>query len=170
MRVDTGAFIGDFLGPITLLKMGVGCPCLAGNRIMEGSSGSAFLASCVMMDRLGLTISCVPVCVGDSEVLLKVGLLIVNLAVDTAVLTSCGVELSLPIQIISLGVRKMHAPLRAVSVTISFRSTVLHTPKVSRIYGTYSVTSWSIGQIAPWMIFGTNQFFNNFCEIFLLVV
>ena len=40
----------------------------------------------------GLTISCVPVCVVESEVRMKFGLWRVNLAVITEVLTSRGVE------------------------------------------------------------------------------
>ena len=59
---------------------------------MEASSGSEFLASCGMMDRLGMTISCVPVRVGESEVLIKFRLWIFNLSVATEVLTSRGVD------------------------------------------------------------------------------
>ena len=60
----------------------------------------------------------------------------------------------------------LHVPLCAASVTISFGSTVWCVRKVSRIFGTFYVTRWAIRQIAPWMIFGTNRFFNNFCGNF----
>ena len=122
------------------------------------------------MDLLGLTIYCVPVRVEELEVLLKFLIRGVNLAVATAVLTSHGVEPSLPVRLTYLGVRKMRVPLRAASVTISFRSTVCRVSKVFHIYGSSSMTSWSIGRIAPGMIFGTNRFFNNFCGNFTLVV
>ena len=137
---------------------------------MVASSGSVFLAFCGMMDRLGLTISWFPVCVGESGVPMKFGFWRVNLTVATAVLTSCGLDPSLSVRLTSLRVQKMLAPLYAVSVTISFGNTVWREPKVSRIPGTSSVTSWSIGRITPWMIFGTNRFFDNFCEHFPLVV
>ena len=65
---------------------------------------------------------------------------------------------------------EMRAPLHVASLTVSFGSTVCHAPKVYRITDTSSVTSWSIGRIAYWIIFGTNQFFNNFCAVFLLIV
>ena len=71
-----------------------------------------------------LEISCVLVRLGESEVLLKILIGGVNLAVATAVLTSRGMETSLPVRITSLGVRKMRAPLCAASVTISLESTV----------------------------------------------
>ena len=61
---------------------------------------------------------------------------------------------------------EMCAPMCAASATISFGSTVWRTPKASRIPGTPPVTSWSIERIAPWMIFGTNQFLNNFLQTF----
>ena len=153
---------GNILRLITLLKMGVGYPCTAGNRLMEASSGSKFLASRRTMDRLGLTIYCVPVRVEESEVLMQFGLWRVNLAVATEVLTSCSMDPPLPVRLTYLGVRKMRAPLRAASVMIYFWSTVWRAPKVSWITGTSSVTSWSIRRIAPWMIFGMNRFFNNF--------
>ena len=123
-----------------------------------------------MMDRLGLKISWFPVCFRESDVSIKFGLWRVNLAVATAVLTSRDRELSLPVQFTSLGVREMRAPLCAATVTISFWSTIWRAPKISWIPGTSTVTSWSIGQIASWMIFGTNRFFNNFCANFPLVV
>ena len=161
---------GTVLGTITLLKIGVECPCTDRNKLMGASSGSDFLTFCGIMDRLGLTISCVPVRVGELEVPMKFELWRVNLAVATAVLTSRGVELSMPVRLTSLGVRKMPATLRAVSVTISFGSTVWRASKLSHITCTSSVTSWSIRQISPWMIFGTNRFFGNFCVDFPLVV
>ena len=137
---------------------------------MGAPSGSAFLASVTIMDRLGMTISWFPFHVGELEVLLKLGLGGFNLSVATVVLTSHGMEFSLPLRITSLGVQKMRAPLRVVSVSISFGSTVWHTPKVSRITGTSYVKSWSIIRIASWIIFGTNQLLNNFYGKFLLVV
>ena len=65
---------------------------------------------------------------------------------------------------------EMRAPLRAASVTISFRSTVWRAPKVSRIPGTSSVESCEIVRILSWMIFGMNQLLNNFCGGFPLIV
>ena len=73
---------------------------------MGASSGSEFLALVAMMDRLGLIISWFPFRVGELEVLLKIGLGGVNLAVATAVLTSRGMEPSLPVRLTSLRVRK----------------------------------------------------------------
>ena len=90
------------MGPITLLKMDVGCPCTAEIRLMGASRGSAFLALVAIMDRLGLKIYWFPFRVGELELLLKIGLGGFNLAVATAVLTSCDVEPSLPVQNTSL--------------------------------------------------------------------
>ena len=98
---------------------------------MGVSTGSAFLPSGTIMDRLVLTISLLPVCVEDLEVPLKLGLWRVNLEVATTVLVSCGVEPSLPMQLTFLGVWKMRTLLRAASVMISFESTACITPKVS---------------------------------------
>ena len=64
---------GTVLRSITLLKMGIGCPCSRENRLMEVLNGWAFL-NFRPMDPLILTISCVPVCGGETEVLLKIGL------------------------------------------------------------------------------------------------
>ena len=69
---------------------------------MKAPSGSAFLVSCGMMDRLGLKISCVPVRVRDSKVLLKIGLWRVNLVVATELLTYCGMEPFLSVRLTSL--------------------------------------------------------------------
>ena len=161
---------GTVLGPITLLKIGVGCPCTAGNWLIEASSGSAFLASSGMMDRLGMKIYCVPVRVGELEVLMKFGLYRVILAINTAVFTPRGVEPSLSVLLTSLGVQKMCAPLRTASATISFGSIIWYAPKVSRIPFTSSMMIWSIGQIVHWMISGKNRFFNHFCGKLPLVV
>ena len=68
----------------------------------------------------------------------------VNLAVATSVLTSRGVEPSLSVRLTSLGFPKMRASLRAALVIISFRSTVWHAHKVSRIPCTYYVTCWKL--------------------------
>ena len=59
-----------------------------------------------MIDRLGLTILCVPVRVGELEVLIKFGIWRFNLAVATEVLTSRVMEPPLPIRIISVRVWK----------------------------------------------------------------
>ena len=109
-------------------------------------------------------ISCAPVRIGESEVLLKIWLGGVNLAVATALLTSGGVELSLPIRLISLRVWKCArhcAPrLRRYNLGAPFGAQVSQIPVAS------SVISWSIGRIEPGMIFGTNWFLNNFCGNF----
>ena len=79
--------------------MDVECPFTSENKLMGVSSGVLFLALFAMMDRLGLIISCVPVCAGDMEVLLELGIGGFNLAVDTAELTTHGVEPSLTVRI-----------------------------------------------------------------------
>ena len=124
------------------MKMDVECPCTAEIQLIGESSGSAFLASVTIMDRLGLTISWFPFRIGELEVLLNLGLGGINLTVAMAVLTSRGMELSLPVQLTSIRVRKMCAPLHDVSATISFGSTVWRALTVSRIPGISSVTSW----------------------------
>ena len=103
-------------------------------------SGSAFLALLAMMDRLGLILSCVQVRTGDMELGLELGLDGFNLAVATADLTSCGVNPSLPVQLTFPGVQKMCMPLRAASMTLTFRITVKPALKVSRICGGSSRT------------------------------
>ena len=95
---------------------------------MGAPSGLAFLRLCGMMDHLGMKISSVQVRVEDLDVLMKFGIWRVNLEVATAVLMSCDMEPSLPVRITSIGVRKIHAPLRAASLTISSGSTVWSAP------------------------------------------
>ena len=133
---------------------------------MGVTSGSEFLPSVAMMDRLGLTISWFPFLVGELEVLVKLGLGGINLSFITTVLTCCGVEPSLCVRLASLGVRELCVPLCAVSVALAFGSTVWRVPKVSKICGRSSMTSWSTIQIVAGMIFGTNRFLNNFVKFF----
>ena len=59
-----------------------------------------------MMDHLGLTIYYFQFRVGELEVLLKHVIGGVNLEIATVVLTSRGMEPSLPVRITSLGVHK----------------------------------------------------------------
>ena len=86
--------------------MDVECPFMAENKLMGALSGSAFLALVAMMDRLGPIISCVPVCAGDMELGLELGIGVFKLAVTTSKLTSRGIEPSLPVSLTFLGVRK----------------------------------------------------------------
>ena len=113
------------------MKREVECPFTDGNTLMRASSGLAFLTIIAMMDRLGLKISCVPVRAGEMELGLELGIGGSKLAFALAELTSHGVEPSLPVRLTFLRVRKMHAQLRAVSVTLAFRSTLWRKPKIS---------------------------------------
>ena len=70
----------------------------------------------------------------------------------------------------SLGVQKIRAPLRAASMTISFERTVWHASKFYLIPPASSVIVWSIGRVAPGVIFGMSRLRINLCEEFLLVV
>ena len=81
---------------------------------MGASSGSDSPALFVMMDSLGLIISCVPVRAGEMELGLKLGLGGFNLSDATAVLESFGMEISLPVRLTFPGVRKYarHCALR----------------------------------------------------------
>ena len=81
------------------MKMDEGCPCKAVIRLMGTSNVLSFLASVAMMDRLGPTISWFLFRVGELEVLLKIGIGRFNLTVAMAVLTSCGVDPSLPVRL-----------------------------------------------------------------------
>ena len=54
--------------------MDVECPFTSENKLMGVSSGVLFLALFAMMDRLGLIISCVPVCAREMELGLELGL------------------------------------------------------------------------------------------------
>ena len=169
-RVDVGAFIRDCFGTNYFAENGRRVPIFR-RKSINGSVKWLGVPSFLRNDGPPWddNILCPSLCWGVRGTY-ENGIWIVNLAVTTVVLTSRGVEPSLPVQITSFGVRKMCAPLYAASVTISFRSTVWHAPKFSRIPSTYSLTSWSIGRIAPWMIFGTNRYFNNFCGKVPLVV
>ena len=130
----------------------------------------AFLASIAMMDRLGLIISCVPVCAGYMELGLELGFGGFNPMFSTAELTSRGVEPFLPLRLTFLVVRKMRAPLRATSVTLAFGSTVWREPKISQILDGSSVTSCSSGRIAAGAVIGTNRLINNVCVKSQLIV
>ena len=74
---------------------------------MGASSGLAFLALVAMMDRLELIISCVPVCAGEMELGLELGIGGFIMMVATTVLTSHFVELYLYVRLAFLGVWKM---------------------------------------------------------------
>ena len=87
--------------------MDVECPFTAENPLMGASSGSAFLALVVMMDHLGLIISCVPVHAWDTELWLELGIGGFIMMVATTVLTSHFVELYLYVRLAFLGVWKM---------------------------------------------------------------
>ena len=130
-RVDVGNFSGECFGTNYFAEMDTDCTCTAENILMGVSSGSAFFALVAMMNFLGLKISYVPICVGDTDAMLKIGHGGVNLAVTTSALTSFGVEPSLPVRLTLTGVRKMRAPLLDASVTLSFGNTVWGAPKVS---------------------------------------
>ena len=157
------------LKPTNLLKLGLGPLFLSKNPLMEVLSFWALLIHWWPAGTIGLKIYCAPVCIGESEVILKIWIGGFNLAVSTAVVTSRGMEPPLPVWLTSIGFRKMRTSLHAASTTISFESTVWCASKVYRIPGKYSVISWSIGKIAPGMIFGMNQLLNNFLKFPLVV-
>ena len=94
------------LRPITLLKIGVRSLSLAGNPLMEESSGLASLIHWGPMIPLGLIITWFPVRIGEQFVLPKSRTGEVNLAETTAVFPFCGVVSSVPCLITSSGVRK----------------------------------------------------------------
>ena len=85
---------------------------------MGVSSGLEFFALFAMMNRLGLIISCVPVRARDMEVLLELVIRGFKMAVTTEELTSCDVDLYLPVR------------RTAASVTLAFGSTVWNEPKI----------------------------------------
>ena len=60
--------------PITPLKSDVECPFTAENPLMEVSNGSAFLPLLVILGWLELKISWFPICVGEMDVAMNVGL------------------------------------------------------------------------------------------------
>ena len=163
VRVDVGAFSRECFKTDYFAENGCRVS-INENPLTRALSGSAFFALVVIMDCLELRISCVPVRFGETEVLLKLVIGIVNLAVSTALLMSCDMETSLTVRLAFLGVRKMRAPLRVVSVTFSFGSIFWRSPKVSRITGKSSARNWSFGPIAPWKIFWMKCLLNIFCK------
>ena len=76
------------------------------NPLMGVLSSLTFLVLLVMMDRLGLIISCVSVCAGEMDLGLELGLVGFNLAEALAELMSYGVEPSLFVCLTFLRVQK----------------------------------------------------------------
>ena len=106
---------------ITLLKMGVDPPFLAKFTLLEVLNIWVFLTSTEPVDPFGLTISWLPVLVGETVVPPPIitGEFILGDLVEG--LQPCGVVPSLPILLTSPGARKMRALLRASSVMITFK-------------------------------------------------
>ena len=75
---------GTISTPITMLERDVEYKFTARNPLIGASSGLAFLALLVMMDHLGLEISCVLVRAGEMVLVLELGLGGFNLAFTSA--------------------------------------------------------------------------------------
>ena len=144
--------------PTTLLKMGLQPLSSAKNPLREVLSFSALIISWLLFQ------------LGELVVLWQIWTGEVNLAAATAVFPSRGVVPYLPLLFTSHWVRKIRAPLRATSVTISFDRTVWYASKVSLILDTSYVIVWSIVWIAPGMIFGMSRLRIKLCGEFPLVV
>ena len=140
------------------------------NPLMEVLSFSEFLIHWVLTGPIILIIYWFLFRLGESVVLWKLLTGEVNLLVTTEAFPSRVVVPSMPVLFTSLLVRKICAPLRTVSVTVSFERTVWRASKVSLIIATSSVIVWSIGRIAPRMIFGMIQLRINLCGVLPLIV
>ena len=106
--------------PITLLKVGVGSPFLVKFPLMEVWNIWAFLTSTGPVGPFGMTISWIPVLVGDAVVPPQIRTGELNLWKLMEVFLYRGMVPSLPILITSTGDRKTRALLRAASRTITF--------------------------------------------------
>ena len=91
MRVDFSAFYEDCFKTDYFSENGCRVSIYGKNILMGASSGLEFLALFVMMDRIGLIISCVQVRAREMGVLLERGIGGFNLAVVTEELMFRGV-------------------------------------------------------------------------------
>ena len=112
------------LQPITLLEMSLIPQSSSKNPSIEVLIFSEFLIHWVLKVPIGLIISWFLFWIEELVVLWQIWIGEVNLAADTTLFPSHGVVTSLPVLLTSLGVQKICAPLRTVSVTISFDKTV----------------------------------------------
>ena len=122
------------------------------------------------MDPLGLIIYCFPVLLGEPVVLTPTRTGEVNLVDPMSVLPSQGVVTSVPFRIMSAGVQKTCAALRAMSVTISFEIIVQRACKLFPLPAASFAIVWLIRGITTGMIYGMSQLINNLYGEFLLVV
>ena len=125
-----------------------------------------FLTSTEPVGPFGPTISWLPILVGETEIPPQIRTGEFCLGEIMEVFPSLGVVTSITVRIKSLGVREMHAPLRATSVTITFEVGVWPTCVVPLPTATPSETSGLIGGMMTGMV----RLINNFCADFLLVV
>ena len=86
---------------------------------MEASNGSAFLPLLAVLDLIGLKIYSFPICVGETDVAMNVGIPQLDLDLVLEEEASIGVARSLSVSIMFPVVRKMLAQGRAASITFA---------------------------------------------------
>ena len=137
---------------------------------MEASSGSAFLASCIMMDRLGPSIFCLPILNGETKGPVPFRTLLVVMGFIPTVFLSTWIGLLAYFQFITWGSLGTPAVLRIAPVMISLWKTVRTSCKSPLLVVTPSVVVLLTGGMTPWMIAGVSMLVNHLCGEFLLVV
>ena len=148
---------------INSLKVGVGPPFSAEFPSMEVWNGWAFLTSTVPMSLIGLIIYWLPVLVERTEAPPPIRTREVNLGGLLEVFPYRGIVPSVYFRFTAAGSRKKRAPLRAVSVTITFGAIVWRACEVPLPAATPS----TIGGLTDGMMNGMARliifFVENFC-------
>ena len=167
----TSALLSEtVLQPITLLKMGVRCPCMGENKLMVVLNGWAFLTLWGPLDLLGLPISWILMRIGGAKVPVPVRTWVVTLEDTLTVFISIWIGLLVTFQFTTGGSLKTCAALDSAPMTISSKRTVRTPCKAPPHSETPSAVSWWTVGMTPWIIAGTSLFANNLCGEFPLVV
>ena len=156
--------------PIILLQPGVGSLCLAGNRLIEASSGLAFLAYCRMMDRLGTSIFWLHLVIEYAEGPIPVRTWVVVLGGILTVFLSTGFSPLAFFQFITGGSLRTPTVLHIALMMISLCRTLRTACKSPLLVVNPSVVVWLTRGMMPWMIAEISLFVNNLCGEFMLVV
>ena len=137
---------------------------------MEASSGSAFLASCGIMDSLGPSIFWLCMLIGGGRGSSTSQNLSIGSGGYSDNFLSTGIGLLAYLQFFTRGSLRTPAVLRVASVTISLWRTVCTACKAPILAVTPSMVLYLTGGMTPWMIDRISLFVNNLCGEFLLLV
>ena len=136
---------------------------------MKVSNGWSFLTYWGMMDRLGLSISCLHMIFGETEGPAPIQTGVVNLGGVLMVFPYHGIVLSVSLHFTTVWSFKSHASMYATLVTISFKIIVRHACKVPPLAATPSSVIWLISGMTTGKISRMSRLINSLCGEFSVV-